>query len=127
MSIRVGSNIRSLYATSAGKALLGCLDERALRAYLKTAVLKRNTPFTVASRTALREQLDAGRKRGYYVNREESIEGVTTLSAPFRWRDALFLVTVAGPTTRIEPQIASAAQQVLEVCRQLEMHQDPSR
>jgi DNA-binding IclR family transcriptional regulator len=127
MSIQVGSNIRSLYATSAGKALLGSLDERALRAYLKTAVLKRHTPYTVASRNALREQLEAGRKLGYYVNRQESIEGVTTLSAPFRWRDSLFLVTVAGPAARIDPRIEWIAQLLLDVCRRLEMQPDPSR
>jgi DNA-binding IclR family transcriptional regulator len=126
MSIRVGSNIRSLYATSAGKALLGSLDDRELRAYLKSARLKRSTPFTVASRSALREQLEQGRRLGYYVNRQESIEGVTTLSAPCRWRDSLFLVTVAGPTTRIDPRIAWAAQQVMDACRRLELQQDPS-
>ena len=127
MSIKVGSSIRSLYATSAGKALLGSLDERALAAYLKSAVLKRHTPFTVASKSALREQLSEGRKRGYFVNREESIEGVTTLSARFKWQESLFLVTIAGPTARIEPKIAWAAQLLLDVCQRLERQQEPSK
>jgi DNA-binding IclR family transcriptional regulator len=123
MSIEVGSTLRSLYATSAGKALLASLDERALAAYLKTVVFKPLTSSTVSTKTALREQLKEGRRLGYHVNREESIEGVTTLTAPFRWRNALFLVTIAGPTGRIGPRIAWVAQLLLDVCRRLEMHQ----
>jgi DNA-binding IclR family transcriptional regulator len=121
MSIAVGSSIRSLYATSAGKALLASLDERALAAYLKSAVLKPLTPLTVSSKAALREQLKEGRRLGYHVNREESIEGVTTLTAPFRWQNSLFLVTIAGPTARIDPRIAWVGQLLLDVCRRLQM------
>jgi DNA-binding IclR family transcriptional regulator len=124
MSIKVGSNVRSLYATSAGKALLASLDERALSNYLKSAVLKPLTPSTVASKAALREQLKEGRKSGYFVNRDESVEGVTTLSASFQWQESLFLVTVAGPSARIEPRIVWAAQLLRDVCRRLEMQQD---
>ncbi len=127
LSIAVGSKIRSLHATSAGKALLASLDERALAAYLKSAVFKPLTPFTVSSKTALREQLKEGRQLGYYVNREESIEGVTTLTAPFRWQSAVFLVTIAGPSARIGPRIAWAGQLLLDVCRRLEIPQGMSQ
>jgi DNA-binding IclR family transcriptional regulator len=53
----VGQNVRSLHATSGGKALLGSLSEQALSAYLKTATLASLTPKTITSKAALREEL----------------------------------------------------------------------
>jgi DNA-binding IclR family transcriptional regulator len=122
LSVKVGDNIRSLHATSAGKALLASLDEKAFALYLKTADLKRFTPLTVSSKNMLREQIEEGRRLGWFVNRGESIEGVTTLSAPFHWQESLYFVTVAGPAARIDPKIAWAAQLLMDVCRRLEMH-----
>jgi DNA-binding IclR family transcriptional regulator len=127
MIIKVGNPVRSLHATSAGKALLASLDERALAAYLRTAQLDKLTPHTVSSKSALREQLKQGRKLGYFVNREESVEGVTTLSCPFKWQDTLYLVTVAGPTWRVEPRISWAAQLLMDVCRRLEATGEPAK
>jgi DNA-binding IclR family transcriptional regulator len=122
MTVKVGNSLRSLHATSAGKALLASLDERALAGYLKTADLKRLTPNTVTTKSALRAQLETGRKNGWFTNREESIEGVTTLSSRFRWQDSLYLVTVAGPTARIESKLARAAHLLVDLCGRLEMH-----
>jgi DNA-binding IclR family transcriptional regulator len=124
ITVEVGKNLRSVYATSAGKALLASLDDRALAAYLKTAELKSLTPHTVVSKAELRKQLELGRQRGWFHNREESLEGVSTLSAPFRWQDSLYVVTVAGPTARIDPKLTLAAQLLMDVCKRLEMRQE---
>jgi DNA-binding IclR family transcriptional regulator len=116
----VGANVRSLHATSAGKALLANLDERAFGAYLKSATLASLTPHTITSKVTLREELTAGNQRGWFLNREESQEGVTTLSARFVWASAVYIVTIAGPSSRLLPQLAKAAEQLTSVCRQLE-------
>jgi DNA-binding IclR family transcriptional regulator len=116
----VGANVRSLHATSAGKALLANLDERAFGAYLKSATLASLTPHTITSKATLREELAAGNRRGWFLNREESQEGVTTLSARFVWASAVYIVTIAGPSSRLLPQLAKAAEQLTGVCRQLE-------
>jgi DNA-binding IclR family transcriptional regulator len=106
---RVGDNIRSLHATSAGKALLGSLSELALAGFLKTATLQRFTPHTITSKPALRIDIAAGNKRGFFLNREESQEGVTTISARFTWISALYIISIAGPTMRITPKLEKAA------------------
>jgi DNA-binding IclR family transcriptional regulator len=121
MTTSVGKNLTSLHATSAGKALLASLDDRALEAYLKSAELTAITPNSLKSKQELRDQIEAGRRTGWFINREESVEGVTTLASPFRWRDSLYIVSVAGPTLRIEPKLAQAAELLLDACRQLEM------
>jgi DNA-binding IclR family transcriptional regulator len=120
---KVGDPVRSLHATSAGKALLAALGEPELNAYLKTADLKALTAHTITSKAALREDLALGNRRGWFLNREESQEGVTTLSARFVWISATYLVTIAGPSSRIAAKIENAAELLVSVCKLLELPQ----
>jgi len=118
--VRVGDNIGSLHATSAGKALLGSLDKPALEDFLKTTPLKPLTQRTITSKTALREDLAAGNLRGWFINREESLDGVTTISGRFVWVTATYIVTIAGPTARMESKLAKAVELLTQVCRMLD-------
>jgi hypothetical protein len=54
------------------------------------------------------------------LNREESQEGVTTLSARFTWTAAVYIVTIAGPSSRIVPKLRQASELLMSVCRLLE-------
>jgi DNA-binding IclR family transcriptional regulator len=117
--IGVGDAVRSLYATSAGKALLGSLTDSELDAFLASAPLERITPATITSPAALREEIAAGNRRGWHLNREESQPGVTTLSARFLWTSTVYIVTIAGPSSRLDPHLEMAAASLVEVCRQL--------
>ncbi len=119
--VKVGDSIRSLYGTSAGKALLGALDDRALTAYLRSVKMVPLTKHTIKSATALHKDIDLGRKRGWYLNREESLNGVTTLSVPFKWNASLYIVTIAGPSSRIDQKLESVAGLLMEVCHRLGM------
>jgi DNA-binding IclR family transcriptional regulator len=118
---KVGNSITSLHATSAGKAILGSLDDTELEAALGRIDFKPFTPRTSTSKAALRKQIKAGTAAGYYVNSNESIEGLTTISAAFRWQHSLYIVTIAAPTSRIEKRVDEAARLLLDVCRRLEM------
>jgi DNA-binding IclR family transcriptional regulator len=117
--VKVGDTIRSVYATSAGKALLGSLDDKALGAFLKSTRLAPLTKKTIKSAAALRKDIELGRNRGWYLNREESLNGVTTISATFRWNAAIYIVTVAGPCSRLDPKLQTAAGLLTDVCRRL--------
>jgi DNA-binding IclR family transcriptional regulator len=118
---KVGNRVTSLHATSGGKALLGSLDDATLAAVLKAAKLTAFTGSTTTSKPALRKQIELGRSRGYYVNQEESVEGVTTLSATFNWHVSVYIVTVAGPTARLTPKLDLAGRSLVALCRQLDM------
>jgi DNA-binding IclR family transcriptional regulator len=98
---------------------LGSLSEPALRAYLKSAHLEALTSHTLTSKTALRKDIEIGNQRGWFVNREESQEGVTTISARFAWTSAIYIVTVAGPTSRLAPKLEKAAELTTNVCQLL--------
>lgn len=121
----VGANVRSLHATSAGKALLAGLSDTALAAYLKSANLTMLTSRTITSKTTLRDELVAGNRRGWFTNREESQEGVTTLSARFVWTSQVYIITVAGPTSRVESKIEKSAELMTNICKLLESPSTP--
>jgi DNA-binding IclR family transcriptional regulator len=122
--MKVGDQVRSLYATSGGKALLGSLDDRDLTTFLRNATLTPMTERTITAKADLRADIELSRQRGWYVNDGESQDGVTTISAPFRWNNAVYRVTVAGPSARLAPRLHQASGLITNVCRMLEMRTD---
>ncbi len=116
----VGERVRSLHAASAGKALLGSLCDAALNEFLQSAELIRFTPKTIVSAAALRKDIATGNERGWFLNAEESEPGLTTLSCRFDLGAATYIVTVAGPTLRLQPKLSKACQLLRRLCRRLE-------
>jgi DNA-binding IclR family transcriptional regulator len=73
----------------------------------------------------LKAEIEAGRERGWFANLEESQPGVVTLSAPFSWSGATYIVTIAGPASRLEGRTEWFAGQLLQACETLEMRTAP--
>jgi DNA-binding IclR family transcriptional regulator len=88
---------------------------------LKSIALKALTKNTITSKTALRKDIEIGKRRGWFLNCEESQDAVTTLSSPFTWNGSAYIITIAGPTSRIEPRLERMAKLLIDTCRQLEM------
>jgi DNA-binding IclR family transcriptional regulator len=124
--LRAGDSVRDLHATSGGKAILSGLSARELDSCLRSLILRPMTKKTITSRTALRKEIKAGIDRGWFLNHEESLEGVITLSALFDWNGAKYIVTIAGPTARIEPRLNQMSELLMQACRRLEMRQETS-
>ena len=120
----VGDRVRSLYATSGGKAVLSSLSPRDFAACLKSLTLEPLTKNTIISKPALRDEVEAGRQRGWFLNREESQDGVTTLSSLFAWNGVNYIITVAGPRSRIEPKLDWMAGLLVDACHRLEMRRE---
>ncbi len=89
------------HCVATGKALLAHRGEAALA--VLPAPLTRPTARTVASREALRAQLEQVRQRGYAVNREEWRIGVSGLGAPVfdQHGQAVAAVGLSAPTPRL--------------------------
>ncbi len=124
--ISPGEKLRSLHATSAGKALLASLDKEALDAYFATADLKPLTPYSVTSKAELRQQLAEGRTEGTFTNRNESVEGVLSVSATFQWNHATYIVSIIGPEARLDGKLSWAKPMLFDICRRLEMRPAPA-
>lgn len=119
-AVVVGAAVRNLYATSAGKALLGGLPTAEQEAYLRSLELKPMTPYTHTSVERLLEELRESEKRGWYVNREESVEDALTLSTRFQWGGVTYVVTAAGTLKRMDRQFEKAVQSICDCARQLQ-------
>lgn len=119
--LKVGNNVTSLHAASAGKAILGSLSDTALDAALNGIAYTALTPKTAKTKEELLAMILAGRACGVYINNGESVDGLTTISAPFTWQRSVYIVTIAAPASRLETRIAEASARLLDVCRKLEM------
>jgi DNA-binding IclR family transcriptional regulator len=118
--VEVGSEVRSLHATSAGKAFLGSLPPEKFDEYLKGAKLAPLTSKSITAKTKLRADIEAACRRGWFLNRGESVEDATTLSSFFHWNGSTYIVTIAGPEARVEPKLQRAAERLLATCRRLD-------
>jgi DNA-binding IclR family transcriptional regulator len=97
------------------------LDEHTLTAFLKSEKLLPLTKQTITSKTALRKDIDLGKKRRWFLNRGESLNGVTTVSAPFKWNSSIYIVTIAGPSSRLDQKLEKTVDLLTETCQLLEM------
>jgi len=118
--VRIGDQIRSLYATSAGKALLATLPPEEREKLYRTLKLEPFTEHTINTVAKLRTEIDEGIKRGWHLNREESVPSATTVSSTFTWNRASFIITVAGPTFRMDSKLDLVVERMLKICRGLE-------
>lgn len=119
-NVRVGDDLRSLNATSVGKALLASMPP-AERDEILNAGLSAMTEHTITDPEMLRHDIAEGERRGIFVNREESALTILTLSVRFMWNRARYFVTIAGPLHRMEPKLDLAERRLKETARKLEM------
>jgi len=119
-SVVVGASARNLYATSAGKALLGSFPPDEQAAYLQGVDMVPMTPFTITSREQLLAELKVSGERGWYINREESVEDALTISTHFVWSGSLYVITAAGTRNRMERQFDHAVQSLRDAAHRLQ-------
>jgi IclR family acetate operon transcriptional repressor len=85
---------------------------------LRQAGMPRLTPRTIATAREMKTELAEIRRRGYAVDREESLPGAFCVAVPIL--DAagapLAALSISGPTTRFhESHLAAASSALLEV------------
>lgn len=81
LDLSVGSRLPA-YAHSLGRALLSTLDDDGLDHYLDNVELKRLTPYTTVSKSALRKLVRQVRKDGYCISVSELVDGFAGVAVP---------------------------------------------
>jgi DNA-binding IclR family transcriptional regulator len=108
----VGQEI-DLHASSAGKVFLAFSQPSIERAVGKSSPLVARTKHTITERAALLEHLAEVRTRGVAKTHEEYELELTGVSVPvFTANDSselLAILSVTGPTSRLEPKLDEAA------------------
>jgi DNA-binding IclR family transcriptional regulator len=99
--LEVGA-VLPMHATALGKVVLAYLAEPERNDVLD-AGLPKLTGRTISTLPALERELDAVQKRGYAVEREESVLGEVGIAAPIFGRNGTVVggIGVAGPSERL--------------------------
>ena len=91
-----------LHCTANGKAALASLDDAELNAILQLG-LEPHTPATITDPQVLRTELQAIRKTGIAIDREEHSPGICAVGAAFRDpASAIYAVSIPMPSVRFE-------------------------
>ena len=91
------------HVTSLGKAILAAMDDGAIRLIMGDRPLKRMTPHTPPTVSALLEDLRRARKKGYVTSEEELSVGLSSVGAAILDRSGVPVgaVNVSGSSSRI--------------------------
>jgi len=104
-AVRVVSRVGRLmpaHCTSTGKAMLSQLTTDELRVLYPDEKLEGLTEHSITSRSALERELETIRRRGYATSKQESEEGVASVSAAVSGSSGrLYAVNVSVPVHRM--------------------------
>jgi DNA-binding IclR family transcriptional regulator len=92
-----------LHNTACGKVLAANVDADTWQALRPELILRRETPRTLTTLSALEEQLESIRRDGFAIDDEEAETGIRSLSAPIRGSsgDVIAAVLIIGPKSRL--------------------------
>ena len=89
------------HSSAIGKSTLGLVSDAELDRAIEKLKLSRVTDLTITDRDAFKADVIAGRERGYFVVRGETMDDVTGISIAQRIGEEIYGIGVAGPTSRL--------------------------
>lgn len=104
------------HSSALGKSMLSLLNDAALDNAIGKLKLVQFTDATITDATAFKDDILAGRKRGYFLTRGETVADVMGISIPCRIGGEPYAIGVAGPTSRLKDNFDA----YLEAIRQAE-------
>ncbi|HWA80028.1 MAG TPA: IclR family transcriptional regulator [Acetobacteraceae bacterium] len=117
---RLGTT-RPMHCSALGKAYLSALDDRSLDSELASLNYQGGSPLAAQGPIELRRRLEETRKRGYAIDRNETIDGVSCVAIPARIGGTLIgAIGLSGPSQRIsETRIAEMGKRLLQIAPRL--------
>jgi DNA-binding IclR family transcriptional regulator len=111
---------KPLHTTASGKAILSTLSPDALRDELRTLRLAPVTENSITTARELKEQIERGRKRGYWLVAGENTRELMAIAAPVRIGGEVFAVVLGGPPQRFRAALSAHAERLLRACAAIE-------
>jgi DNA-binding IclR family transcriptional regulator len=117
---RLGTT-RPMHCSALGKAYLSALDDRTLDSELALLTYQGGTQNSARGPMELRGRLEETRKRGYAIDRDETLEGGSCVAVPARIGGSLIgAIGLSGPSSRMTDQrIAEIGKRLLQVSLRL--------
>lgn len=94
-------DIKPLHSTCIGKTILASLSEDEVRRLFQDNQPAKVTQNTIVSIEQLMDDLERGRRQGFFTTHGENVVDVTALAAPISVNNTLFGLAVAGPSHRV--------------------------
>jgi len=116
-------DVKPLYSSAIGKAMLSLMGDAALDDHLATAPLTPVTATTITDPGGLGADIRAGRARNMFVTRGENVADVMALAAVVRIGGGAVGLAVAGPMERMrrtEPATAALLEQAVRELQALD-------
>lgn len=117
---RIGLNL-PLYSTSGGKALLALESDEEARLLVGDAY-KAITDLTVKAFPDLMEQLQEIRRTGLSYDREETLEGISTMAVAIETILGRFSISLLVPSTRFQKHESLYREEMLK-CKEALVHE----
>lgn len=111
-ALRVGGRtgvVLTAHTSASGRALLSTIPDAEVRALYPHARLTNLRPTSIKTRAALLEELALTRERGFALQRDETEDDVSAVSAPIGGSEgrASFALTITIPTARMTDALAA--------------------
>jgi DNA-binding IclR family transcriptional regulator len=113
-------DLKPLHSSAIGKALLMACEPEQRERTIEGLHLDRRTPSTITNRAKLLEDLRVSSERGFTLTRGENVKDVMGMSMPFELGGEVYAAAIAGPITRMDPQIASHLAELLKFKAQIQ-------
>jgi IclR family acetate operon transcriptional repressor len=96
---------KPFHSSAIGKAALSRMKDDEFRHFIESDPLARITPNTISNPQGLAEEIELGRKQGFFVTRGENVVDVMAIAVPFTCNGEVYGIAIAGPINRMEPQL----------------------
>ncbi len=107
--VQVG-DIRPLYASAVGKALLAGLEESARMAIINRLKFVQYNEQTISSKQQLIDHLNEWSPKGWFMTDGDYLDGVNAVAVSIVIEGELYGCAIAGPTHRIEENLEKHVQ-----------------
>lgn len=120
--IRYTSNVgdlKALYTTASGKALLGALPGSERVRVVSKLKLTAVTPFTITERSKLLQNIEQGLQRGWFLTRGEGVADSMSIAAPVEIGGTAYAIGIVGPINRLDEHTKDFALKLVTRCQKI--------
>lgn len=110
---------RPVFATSGGKAILAEYPEAQFEKALASLDFSAAREATIRDAKTLRDNIDVGRKAGYFLNLSEFTSGVTGVGIAITVDSRVLGLSIAGPNNRMEGQHEAMAEYLRQAATEI--------
>lgn len=109
-------DMNAMHSSPSGKAILAAMPLAERVETVSRLKMLREAPGTITRRKEFLADIAEGCKRGWWASRAESAVDLLAIASAINLQGGVYTVVIAGPASRLEPDLESIAQDILTTC-----------